>query len=112
MTGCLVMTGSQRPTTWTFQTKRRRIDVALRPHMAVNSFAVLAQLAAAGIGLARLPQLYAASTEGLTEVLADYAPPGKATFVVYPGTRHVSPALRAMIEVVVASFAPCAGPAP
>ena len=92
---CLVMTGAQEPTQWSFASGR----VTVLPAIAANSFVVLAHLTRCGAGIARPPRSYAADPM-LQEVLAEHAPSGRALFAVYPSARHPSAALRAMIELV------------
>lgn len=98
---CLVMTGSREPTVWTF---RRGLRITVRPDVAANSFHLLADLARRGAGIARLPTRYADGAT-LEEVLADHAPPARPLFAVYPSARHASAALRAMVDLLVESFA-------
>lgn len=97
---CLVMTGAREPTTWSFSGGER---VTVRPHLAINSFRVLAHLARAGVGIACLP-----AREGedgrLEEVLADRALPGRPLYLIHPSARHVTAALRAMIELLLETF--------
>ena len=105
---CLTMSGAQAPTSWLFviDGKPRSINVA--PHVAVNSFQVLRALAVAGIGVVRMPLRHAHHDEqagALKQVLKRYAPPPRTTLAVYPGHRNISPALRAMVDVLVATFA-------
>ena len=74
----------------------------------MSSFLVLAGLAAAGLGVARLPSGFATHTRyaaQLREVLPAFAVPGRACFAVYAAASHVSPALRAMLEVLAEHFA-------
>ncbi|WP_338863754.1 LysR family transcriptional regulator [Myxococcus stipitatus] len=100
---CLAMTGSSSPTTWTFGGARRARGVSFVPSTSVNSMEVLLALAIADAGLARFPPLYAAPAVAqgkLREVLHTYAPPPLHLFAVYPGARHVSPAVRAMVELL------------
>jgi DNA-binding transcriptional LysR family regulator len=52
---CLVMSAQSHPTTWAFQVKKRRVSVEVRARCEANSFLVLRDLAAAGLGIARLP---------------------------------------------------------
>lgn len=103
---CLVMTGSRTPTTWTFQAGRKTEGVTLEPHMAVNSFEVLCELTVAGVGVARLPEMHvlrSAARRGLRELLRPYAVTRQA-FALYPSARNVSPAMRAMVDVLVERF--------
>jgi DNA-binding transcriptional LysR family regulator len=100
---CLVMSGTRTPTAWLFEGPRRARAVTITPHIAVNSFHVLVELTLAGLGLARLPGAYATAaveTGHLVEVLASFAPPVQNVLAVYPGSRNVSPALRAMLDVL------------
>jgi len=100
---CLAMTGSRNPTSWTFAGPRKPRRVSVTPHVQVNSFTVVRELARAGVGLAQLPSTYAEASvrEGaLVEVLADHVPPVVPMYAVYPGARNVSPALRAMLDLL------------
>jgi len=98
---CLVMTGAREPTIWQFVEGRKRRRITVTPHMAANSFVVLAQLVRAGLGIARLPERYfALEPSPLVELLASFAPPAREAYAVYPGGRFVSPALREMLRVV------------
>jgi DNA-binding transcriptional LysR family regulator len=101
---CLVMSTSATANVWTFRSGRRASTLAIEPYLAVNSFGVLAALAARGLGIARMPSGYARAELGLVEVLAAHAPPAHQVFAVYPSARHVSSALRAMLEVLGERF--------
>jgi DNA-binding transcriptional LysR family regulator len=103
---CLVMSGARDPTAWRFsiEGKLRRIQVS--PHMLVNSFSVLRAVAVAGGGIVRMPVRYAerdVQAKRLRPLLRRYTPPVHSTLVVYPSARHVSPALRAMIDLLAES---------
>jgi DNA-binding transcriptional LysR family regulator len=101
---CLVMRGAQAPTTWTFRGDRRPRQVTIRPHLAVNSFQVLVELVDAGIGIARVPSTFASAgieAGRLVEVLARFAPAPLPAFAVHPGARNVSPAVRAMVDLLI-----------
>ncbi|MFY2562858.1 LysR substrate-binding domain-containing protein [Corallococcus terminator] len=104
---CLAMTGSSAPTTWTFQGDKKPFSVTIVPSVAVNSFQVLVPLALADVGLARLPHLHSAAavTSGaLREVLRRFAPPPMPLYAVYPSARHVSPAVRTLLELLTEHF--------
>lgn len=104
---CLVMTGSQSSQSWAFKAGRATRAVNIEPYMAVNSFAVLCELAVAGLGIVRLPGMYPAralAARSLREVLRPFAEPARHPFVVYPTARHVSPAVRAMLDVLAEHF--------
>jgi DNA-binding transcriptional LysR family regulator len=75
--------------------------------LAVNSFQVLAALTAAGAGIARLPVFAARpwlTAKRIQEVLAAWALPATGPFAVYPSAKQVSPAVRAMVEVLTECF--------
>jgi DNA-binding transcriptional LysR family regulator len=101
---CLLMPGTRNSNTWAFRVARKTQSIAIEPYIAVNSFRVLAALAARGRGLARLPARYALPHPELVEVLASYALPARQVFAVYPSARHVSPALRALVGVLAERF--------
>lgn len=104
---CLVMHGAQSPTLWSFKGARRQRTIAVTPHMSVNSIQVLCALAAAGVGLARIPASYAASAVAagqLVEVLQPFAPPPTQLFAVYPRALAHAAALRGMLDLLTETF--------
>lgn len=103
---CLAMSGAQTWTKWAFRQSRRTELVELQPTVAVNSFAVLKDLVVAGAGISRIPCRYADSLvrdKQIREILRRYALPPRETFVLTPSGRHISPAVRAMIDVLLES---------
>lgn len=101
---CLVMSGSHSGNVWSFRSGKRASSIAIEPYLSVNSYRVLSILAARGLGLTRLPARYAVAETNLVEVLAPFAPPVRQVFAVYPSARHVSSALRALLDVLVERF--------
>lgn len=104
---CLVMHGAHTPLRWSFSAKQRARSVAVTPHVSVNSFVVLRQLALAGVGIARLPAMLVEEevlSRKLVEVLRDEAPPPVGTFVVYPAARGLTAAARALLDLLAVSF--------
>jgi DNA-binding transcriptional LysR family regulator len=103
---CLVMSGAREPHHWRFAHGREKLSVTVQAQAEVNSFLVLAELARRGLGIVRMPDSYAsASQPQLREVLRAYAPPPRECFLVYPSARHISPALRAMVDLAAERFA-------
>lgn len=101
---CLVMSGAQTPTSWRFEVDGKLRSIHVAPYMAVNSFSVLRTVALAGHGLVRLPGHYVEAdlpARRLRAVLKGYAAPARETLVVYPGSRNISPALRAMVDLLL-----------
>lgn len=106
---CLVMSGAQTPTTWTFQSgqaSRTTSRVQILPALTVNSYDVLASLARAGLGVVSIPDRLVAAGPGepLRRLLPGYHLPIRQCFAVYPSARNVSPALRALVDVLVERF--------
>ena len=104
---CLVMSSSRAPATWTFREGRKLRTYSIAPHLAVNSFHLLSELAVAGVGIARIAHTHARAAHAsgrLVELLKAFAPPAHQVFAVYPAGRHVSPALRAMLDLLAEKF--------
>jgi DNA-binding transcriptional LysR family regulator len=107
LSGHRVLCLNQQNVIWHFRRKRRVVQVKVNPHAVANSLFVLRDLAAAGLGIARLPELVGKLTSRggeLRTVLDDYCPAEDATSVVYPSARNLSPKVRAFIEVLEQSW--------
>lgn len=101
---CLAMSGARSWSKWEFRKGRGSEFVEFEPLFAVNSFLVLRGLVENGLGLGRLPNRFAqplVDRKLIREVLAGYAMPPRDSFLVYPSARHVSPAVRAMIDLLL-----------
>ena len=107
---CLVMSGTQAPTTWVFQSpaKRAPTHVQIRPILAVNSFDVLAHLGREGLGIVAIPERLFGSgpEEPLRRLLPGYSLPVRQSFAVYPAARNVSPAVRTLVDILVERLSP------
>lgn len=104
---CLVMSAQSKPTSWSFQVRTKSVSVDVRARSQANSFVVLRDLAIAGVGVARLPDYIGgpAHDEGkLRPVLESFLPPPLPWHAVYPSSRHLSPKVRAMIELLERRF--------
>jgi DNA-binding transcriptional LysR family regulator len=104
---CLVMSSARTPSSWTFRDGRKLRTLAIQAHASANSFRLLAELAAGGAGIARIARPHVASVlerGEVVEVLGTFAPPPYQVFAVYSSARHVTPALRAMVELLTAGF--------
>lgn len=104
---CLVQSGSRAANAWSFRGKRKLSSVNVTPYLAVNSYRVLSELCVQGIGLARLPEIYfrgPIAAGQFKEVLSTFALQSVTLFAVYPAARNVSPALRALVDVLVEHF--------
>ncbi len=99
----LAMTGYRDGGAWRFRGPEGPIVVDIRPHVAINSFPALLDLAVAGAGIARLPELraqQAVEAGGLVETLAGFAPPPAAVYAVTPSARRRSATVQAMIDAL------------
>lgn len=104
---CLVMLGARAPTAWPFREGRKVQSIVVPAHIAVNSYRVLEELAVGGVGIARVPTLHVCCSlqaGRVVEVLEEFAPPPLWPFAVYPSARGVSPAVRAMVDLLVEQF--------
>lgn len=105
---CLAMSGAKAPTAWLFVIDGKPRIVSVTPHVTINSFQVLRALAVASIGIVRIPMRHAVhdlQNGSLKQLLKAYAPPARTAFAVYPSNRNISPALRAMLDLLVEIFA-------
>jgi DNA-binding transcriptional LysR family regulator len=108
---CLVMTGQSQPTRWPFSVAGKPVTVAVRPRAQANSFVVIRELASAGLGIARLPEkiaepaVIAGSLRSLLDPFVHDAKSG-GLHAVYPSARHLSPKVRALLELLEELF-PC-----
>jgi DNA-binding transcriptional LysR family regulator len=101
---CLIMTGQSEPRVWKFSVGKKVVAVTVRPSAEANSFVVAGELAKAGLGIARLPAYVATKVFGhdaLRPVLDAFVPESTgALHAVYPSARHLSPKVRAFLELL------------
>ncbi len=107
---CLRQTAATSLNQWEFQGPDgpRRIDVTGR--LEVNNSAALHRAALAGTGLYRVGDFVAGTDINagrLVQVLGDYeAPTEWDIYAVYPHNRHLSPNVRAFVDLIVNKFVP------
>ena len=101
---CLVMSSQSSARVWSFRNNRKLVEVKVRARAVANSFIVLRHLTAAGHGIARMPEYLGSmpmpGTNKVRTVLDAFAPPPKPMHVVYPSARHLSPKVRALIDLL------------
>jgi DNA-binding transcriptional LysR family regulator len=93
---------------WVLDGPRGQETVAVSGRFAANEMQAVIAAAIAGYGIAQLPyQVAEASIRGgrLRRVLGDYTTPVGGLYAVYPSGRHVSPSVRAFIELAAARLA-------
>jgi len=103
---CIVI-GAHRQATWTFRSSGRRVHRTVSGVLQTDSYRLAREAAVAGIGVARLPHVFAAplvASGELVPVLEKYS----ETMVLYAVHAAGSPAppkIRAFVEMLRAAFA-------
>lgn len=108
---CLIMTAQSQPKRWPFTVARKPVSIAVKARAQANSFVVIRELACAGLGVARLPEKIAqpAVAAGNLHPLLDsflQDTKGGGLHAVYPSARHLSPKIRALLDLLEEQF-PC-----
>jgi DNA-binding transcriptional LysR family regulator len=88
---------------WSLNDNGRAIEVAVSGPLIANDFPTMLGAAIEGLGLAQVPEPFAAGAVAagkLVQVLKPFAPTGPGVFLYYPGKRQVLPKLRAFIDHV------------
>lgn len=104
---CLIMSSQVEPAYWTFRVQRASVRVAVQPRASANSFVLLRELAAGGMGIARLPDWIAkpaVDAGELRPLLESFLPPTAAWHAVFPSARYLSPKLRVLVELMEAHY--------
>ena len=94
---------------WTFRSRGRAVHVPARGRLVAHSLPLAFEAARRGMGVTRVPEPLAhdAPAAGeLVEVLGAYRPPPSPFLLVYPSRGHVTPRLRAFIDVAMAARIP------
>ena len=100
---CILFGVPELRATWTFGAPPTARTVEVTGRLAVNSMHMAREAAVAGLGIARLPPLTTAAAErsgALIEVLEEWRSPGGRIHAVYPTSRHLSPKVRAFLDVL------------
>jgi DNA-binding transcriptional LysR family regulator len=87
---------------WVLDGPHGQETIAVSARFAANEMQVVIAAAIAGHGIAQLPyQVAEASIRGgrLRRVLDDYTTPAGGLYAVYPSSQHVSPSVKAFIEL-------------
>ncbi|PCC74014.1 DNA-binding transcriptional regulator, LysR family [Nannocystis exedens] len=88
---------------WELEQDGRKLVVAMESAMITNEPRLMVEAALAGVGLAYVLASHVAThvaAGALVPVLADWCPVFPGSFLYWPSRRHVTPALRAVIEVL------------
>jgi DNA-binding transcriptional LysR family regulator len=84
-------------------------DVELKPRLVTTEIDLLHTAAAGGIGLALMPAYQCIEdlrAHRLEHVLREWEAPPTPVHVVYPSTRHVSPAVKSFVDLLQAKMKP------
>jgi DNA-binding transcriptional LysR family regulator len=102
---CFIYTLSSRPFEWRFKGR----SVKVRGSIHANHGHLLLEPLRAGVGIAMLPEFLVSQDlekGSLVPLLTKYPVDPLSLFVVYPPSRHSSPKIRALVDIVGEWFAP------
>ena len=100
----LVFAGGSHKVTRTLSRGDQQERIVLQPRMKANSVFAVRDAAIAGLGVAQLPLITAATAaqEGqLLPVLPDWAPPAVPVHAVFASARYLTPKVRGFIDLAV-----------
>lgn len=109
---CLLYTNSQSFDQWSFRIapgSDQTQSIRVQGRMRVSNGDVLRQAALAGLGIVVLPSFIVGDdlvSGKLRGVLTDYTLSEGALHALYPANRHLSPKVRAFVDLLAASFGP------
>lgn len=93
---------------WTLRRGDERVQVSVSSHFSANEATALLRAALAGGGIALQPTYLAnphLADGRLQVVLPDWQLPGMSIYALYPSRKHLSPAVRALLDFLVERFA-------
>lgn len=104
----LVYSLSESPTLWTLTSGGAAVRQRVVPVLSVNNSIGLREALLAGMGVALIPSFVVADalkSGALVRVLPGFACDDHALFAIYPGSRHLSPKVRAFVDFAATAFA-------
>ena len=93
--------------TWSLRRGEESCEVRVRSQLSANEATALLQAALAGGGVAMQPTYLAnphLASGRLLAVLPAWQPPDMSIYALYPSRRHLSPAVRALLDFLVQRF--------
>jgi DNA-binding transcriptional LysR family regulator len=93
---------------WTLKRGEEQADVRVASHFSANEATALLRAALAGGGIALQPTYLAhphLQDGSLQAVLPEWTLPDMTLYALYPSRRHLSPAVRALLDFLVERFA-------
>lgn len=106
---CIVFRGGSAQAAWTLQSADASVQVAVRTRLAVNDFDVLHDVVRSGLGIGLLtadravPDIRAGR---LRRILDPWCTPPMPIQAVYPSSRHLTPRLRAFLDLLQTRMTP------
>jgi DNA-binding transcriptional LysR family regulator len=105
---CLGYTYAAVTSAWTFESRDgTRHTPRIVPRHRLNNGRMLAELAAAGLGIVLEPDFIVAPevrSGRLQRLLTDYQPPRSPIAAVYPSRRHLSAKVRRFVDFLAARY--------
>ncbi|WEX86560.1 LysR family transcriptional regulator [Sinorhizobium garamanticum] len=105
---CVIAGPSAASAQWVLDGPHGQETVTVAGRFAANEMQAVVAAAIAGYGIAQVPQRMAEAliVDGrLRRVLPDYATPAGGLYVLYPSSRHLSPLVKAFIELAAEALA-------
>jgi DNA-binding transcriptional LysR family regulator len=99
---CIGLGAARGPRAWMFERRGRAVTVEPAPRYVVSSPQLAREGALEGLGIACLPRFVVdadLAAGRLVEVLPGWQLPAAELFVLYPTARHLSPRVRAFVEL-------------
>ncbi|MDP3232821.1 MAG: LysR family transcriptional regulator [Myxococcales bacterium] len=104
---CILYSNTERGAKWPLLVKRKVTPCPVRARVAVNSFMLARDLAAAGLGIARMPGGFSAALEAegtLKRVLTEFEVPPSPLHAVFPPGPHLAPRVRAFVDLLASKL--------
>ena len=101
---CIVDSSNHEPGRWHYRERNREHQVRVSSRIEINLGSLVAQFAAAGHGIAQLPDFLVRpylQQGSLVTLLEAYQLPPVTVSLVYPNNRMTNPALRALISYLL-----------
>ncbi|MGO1078691.1 LysR substrate-binding domain-containing protein [Inquilinus sp. CA228] len=109
---CVITGSSATGASWVLDGPQGRETVAVSGRFAANEMQAVFAAAIAGHGIAQLPLGFAGApvADGrLRRILADHTTPAGGLYAVYPSGQHLSPLVRAFVELAVERISAAGG---
>lgn len=107
---CLVDENLVNAAAWRFRTGAREIVVKVSGAFHANAPAAIANMAIAGLGIARCPHYVVApglKNGSLVQLFSEYETENFGLYALYPPNRHLTARVRALIDHLAVQFRSC-----